>query len=137
MLCAMVILSRTRCALSIALAAVGLAACAQTAPELESRRISRDLESLIGTAPCSADSQCRTVPVGAKACGGPSAYLAWSTLNANADQVAALAAQQSRASRVEAEAGGLRSNCAITADPGTACVAGRCQLKPSPTPTAR
>ena len=33
----------------------------------------------IGTAPCSGDAQCRTLPLGVKACGGPQAWLPWST----------------------------------------------------------
>lgn len=132
--------------LATLLAAAALASCAQqvppagtatasaasaasaAAPEPESARLARELRTLIGPAACTADAQCRTVPVGAKACGGPAGYLAWSTQGTDAQRLTALAARQSEAHRREVEASGMRSNCAITPDPGASCVQGRCQL---------
>ena len=116
---------------------VALTSCAQPAPApvLESARLERELRALIGPAACSTGAQCRTVAVGAKACGGPSAYLAWSTEDTDAARLADLAARQAAAQRRENEAGRLVSNCALVTDPGAACVAGRCQLAP-PGPTA-
>lgn len=114
------------------LACAALTSCAQTPPapatEPESARLGRELRALIGPAACSADAQCRTVAVGAKACGGPAGYLAWSTQGTDAEQLEALAKRQAAAQRREVEASGLRSNCAMVTDPGAACVAGRCQL---------
>ncbi len=115
--------------LAAALACSALAACAQTPPEPESARLARELRTLIGPATCSADAQCRTVPVGAKACGGPAGYWAWSTQGTDADAVAALARRQADAHKREVEASGMRSNCAMASDPGAACVAARCQLQ--------
>lgn len=124
--------------LATTLAGLALASCAQTpptaAPEAESVRLGRELRTLIGPAACSSDAQCRTVPVGAKACGGPAGYWAWSTQNTDAEALKALAARQADAHRHEIEASGLRSNCAMAVDPGAACVAGRCQLTP-PSPS--
>lgn len=115
-----------------ALACIALASCAQTPPpsttETDSARLAGELRTLIGSARCSADTQCRTVPVGAKACGGPAAYWAWSSQGTDADALKALAARQAEAHKREVEASGMRSNCAMTTDPGAACVAGRCQL---------
>lgn len=111
-----------------------LASCAQTPPappaptETESARLSRELRELVGPAACRADSQCRSMPVGAKACGGPAGYLAWSIEGTDATRLAALAARQAEAQRRENEASGIRSNCALVTDPGAACVAGRCRL---------
>lgn len=119
------------------LAWVALTSCAQTTaappapaavPEAESARLGRELRSLVGPAACTSDAQCRTLPVGAKACGGPAGYLAWSAQGTDAQKLAALAARQSEVQRREIEASGLRSNCAIAVDPGAACVAGRCEL---------
>ncbi|MFG6485295.1 hypothetical protein ACG04R_01355 [Roseateles sp. BYS78W] len=127
--------------LAFALAGIALASCAQTPPppaaatEPESARLGRELRSLIGPAACSSDAQCRTVPVGAKACGGPAGYWAWSTKDTDGEALKALAAAQAAAHRREVEASGLRSNCAMTADPGAVCVAGHCQL--ATTPAAR
>lgn len=119
-----------------------LASCAQTAPAPalkpalasasatlgESERLSRELHELIGPATCSADSQCRSLAVGAKACGGPAGYLAWSTAGTDVARVTDLAARQTEAQRREVVASGMRSNCAIAVDPGAVCLAGRCQL---------
>lgn len=109
-----------------------LASCAQTssAPpaEAESVRLGRELRSLIGPATCSDDSQCRTIAVGAKACGGPAGYAAWSTQGTDAQRVTDLARRQAEAHRREIEASGMASNCAMVVDPGAACVAARCEL---------
>ncbi len=125
--------------LAAALACITLASCAQTppaaAPQPESARLGQELRTLIGTAACSTDAQCRTVPVGAKACGGPAGYWAWSTQNTDADALKALATRQAEAHRREIEASGLRSNCAVTPDPGAACVAGHCQLTATAAPS--
>lgn len=128
--------------LTSALACVALASCAQTpppaaAPDAESARLGQELLTLIGPAACSADAQCRTVAVGAKACGGPSAYLAWSSEGTDAQRVAELAARQSAAHKRELQASGMRSNCAVVADPGARCVAARCQLVATPNGAVR
>ncbi|MBV8034557.1 hypothetical protein [Roseateles sp.] len=118
--------------LSPLLALSALASCAQTPPaspaEAESQRLGRELHALIGPAACSADLQCRTVAVGAKACGGPAGYVAWSTQSTDAPRLAELARRQAEAQRREIEASGMLSNCAMVVDPGAACVAGRCKL---------
>jgi len=127
---------------ALALAWVALASCAQTPPapaasEPESARLGRELRELIGPAACSSDAQCRSLPVGAKACGGPAGYLAWSTQRTDAARLQALATKQADAQRRENEASGLRSNCAMVADPGAACVAGHCRLATPASPSAR
>lgn len=117
--------------LVLLLCCAALGSCAQThapAPEPESARLAQELRTLIGPAACTSDEQCRTVAIGAKACGGPAGYRAWSTQDGKAEAIAALAARQRDAERREVEAAGLRSNCAVTVNPGSACVAGRCQL---------
>jgi hypothetical protein len=123
--------------LATALACAALASCAQTPPatpsttppEAESVRLDRELRALIGPASCSTDAQCRTVAVGAKACGGPAGYWAWSTQGTDAEALTALAARQTEAQRREVASSGMRSNCSIVSDPGAACVAGRCQVQ--------
>jgi len=66
-----------------------------------------------------------SLPVGAKACGGPEGYVAVSA--ANADAARALAARHAAARRAEnAAAPEVRSNCRMVMDPGAQCVAGRC-----------
>lgn len=114
--------------LAALLTCAALASCAQTPPAGEAARLAGELRTLVGPAACTADAQCRTLPVGAKACGGPAGYLAWSTVGTDADKLKDVAARQAQASKRELEASGMRSNCAVVADPGAACVAGHCQL---------
>lgn len=113
-----------------------LASCAQTPAEPESQRLARELRQLIGTAACSSDSQCRTLAVGSKACGGPAGYWAWSTQDTDAQRLTELAQRQAAAEKREQDASGLRSNCRMVTDPGAACMASRCQLNAAP-PAAR
>ena len=49
-----------------------------TTPEPGQDTLAR-LKAAIGNAACTDSGQCRTVPVGARACGGPEGYLAYST----------------------------------------------------------
>lgn len=119
---------------ALAFAWAAITSCAQTAPppaasETESRRLAQELRALIGPAACTEHAQCRTVPVGAKACGGPAGYLAWSAEGTDAEAVEALAKRQSEAQRRELEASGMRSNCAVVTNPGAVCVAKRCELQ--------
>lgn len=114
--------------LPAALAATALASCAQPPAEPESRRLAGELRALIGPASCTSDSQCRTLAVGSKACGGPAGYWAWSTEGTDAKRLAELAARQAEAERRETQAAGMRSDCRVVTDPGAACVAGRCEL---------
>jgi hypothetical protein len=128
---------RAHHSLAAVLACLAMASTAQTPPagaasEPESARLARELRELIGPAACTADAQCRTVPVGAKACGGPAGYLAWSVEGTEAARLTALAARQAEAQRRELQAEGRRSNCALVTDPGARCVAGQCQISPAP-----
>ena len=81
------------------------------------------VETLIGDAACDVDVQCHTIGVGAKACGGPQAYLAWSSKRTDRAVLQQAAARQARAERAAAEASGIMSNCSITKDPGAYCAA--------------
>lgn len=84
----------------------------------------------IGQPRCSTDSQCRSLPVGHKACGGPEGHLAWSTAVSDESRLLALAREQSELRRQEVEARGLMSNCQVQADPGAVCRQGLCVLAP-------
>lgn len=129
---------KTHHLLATLLAWAALASCAQTPPaataatEAESARLGRELRAVVGPAACSSDSECRTLPVGAKACGGPAGYLAWSTRDTDEQKLQALAARQADAQRRENRAASMRSNCAVVTDPGAVCLASRCQLATAP-----
>jgi hypothetical protein len=82
----------------------------------------RDIALEIGDAMCDTDSQCHTVGVGAKACGGPEGYVAWSSkVNGAGTGLKALAAAHSAERERENERSGMRSNCSVTPDPGAVC----------------
>lgn len=83
---------------------------------------------MIGGAACSDGAQCRTLPVGARACGGPEAYLAYSTANLSEPALKALAERYQRDRQAQNEASGMMSTCRVIPDPGAVCRAGTCQL---------
>lgn len=86
----------------------------------------RRIEAEIGTAACNSTDECRTLPIGAKACGGPTRWLAWSTRASNAAQLQAWAAELAQRQRRREEALGMASTCSVVLDPGASCELGRC-----------
>lgn len=99
--------------------------------------IVQQINTTIGGAPCNADDQCRTVGLGASACGGPAAWRPWSSqtpeqgkkLQTLADQLSAL--QRSRQAQ-----SGMVSTCRYLPDPGAVCRAQRCVLKTASDPAS-
>lgn len=87
------------------------------------------LRQAIGDARCSADTQCRTLAVGYKACGGPQQWWAWSTVTASADRLQAWADELAAVQKKRQDASGMVSNCLYVADPGAVCQARRCVLR--------
>lgn len=85
----------------------------------------RRLHALSAASACTASAECATVAVGAKACGGPEYYLAFSPDKLpQAREVAGRhAALRQEANAREPE---QRSNCRFIPDPGAACQSGRC-----------
>jgi hypothetical protein len=84
--------------------------------------LAAEVHRLIGDARCSADAQCRTIAFGAKACGGPQAYLAWSTLVTDTATLEAAAGRHAAWRRAEIGRSGRASDCALVADPGASCL---------------
>ena len=111
-----------------------LAACAahggnQTdapAPARQNDTLAR-IHALVGTPSCTEDSQCRTMAVGQKGCGGPESYLAYSTASSSEAELKALGDIYRAERRSANSAGGRVSDCRFIADPGAACRAGTCQ----------
>ena len=102
-------------------------ACSHAAPGGKSDTLGQ-LRAVGRAAACTADTQCRTVPVGAKACGGPESYLAYSTAAHRPEQVMALAERYRQERQAENARSGLASDCRMLMDPGAQCRAGTCQL---------
>ncbi|MYM21070.1 hypothetical protein GTP46_00200 [Duganella sp. FT135W] len=77
---------------------------------------------------CDNSSQCHSLGVGAKACGGPENYLAWSSKNSDGAKLKALVEQHSAARRADDKKQGIMSTCSVVSDPGASCRAGVCVL---------
>ena len=87
-----------------------------------------EIKRLIGTPTCSDNAQCRSLPVGALACGGPQEYLPYSTVQTNEGQLRNLAARSKTEREAQIKSSGEMSICIHRPDPGAVCVAGTCQL---------
>ena len=83
----------------------------------------------IGGAACTDSAQCKTLPVGARACGGPEGYLAYSTAVKTPESLTDLAARHAERRRTSVAASGMISTCEIKSDPGAICIKGACQLR--------
>ncbi|MFC7422004.1 hypothetical protein ACFQNF_19260 [Iodobacter arcticus] len=87
------------------------------------------LKAEIGTAQCTQDTQCRTVAVGAKSCGGPEFYLPWSIAEGRAEKIALLAKKYTDQRLLEIKQSGELSTCQFVADPGAVCKQKQCVLQ--------
>jgi hypothetical protein len=86
------------------------------------------IHALVGKAECSSDSQCQVLPIGAKACGGPAGYLAFSNAKTDAAEVQALAERYHAEQQASNQRSGMISNCRVMPVPAAACRANTCQL---------
>ena len=80
---------------------------------------------------CDTASQCHTIGVGSKACGGPESYLAWSSKSGDGSALKALVEEHSAVRRADDERAQMMSTCMMVADPGASCREGRCTVNPS------
>jgi len=93
-------------------------------------RLWQQIQSANADTSCDGDSQCHSLGVGSKACGGPERYLAWSSKHSDGAALQALAQQHSAARRADDARAGMMSTCSVVSDPGAVCRAGRCVLNP-------
>lgn len=83
----------------------------------------------IGTAACVSNAQCRTLALGARACGGPQAWLAWSSVASNEGTLRTLSEQLTAMQKRRHAQSGMASTCQYIADPGALCSAQQCVLR--------
>ncbi len=112
--------------IALLLACLAASACSHATPG-ESKSLS-ELRAIGRAAACSSDQQCKTLPVGAKSCGGPESYMAYSTASVSTEKAASLAARYRKEREAENQASGLASDCRFLMDPGAQCRSGTCQL---------
>jgi hypothetical protein len=102
---------------------------APAAPAAAATSLAAQMRAQIGAAACTDSSQCKTVPLGARACGGPEGYLAYSTAATPPAPLQALAERYAQQRRAEQAAAGMMSTCQMMVDPGAVCQASACQLR--------
>jgi len=79
---------------------------------------------LIGAARCNSDADCRTVPIGHRACGGPEAFLAWSIRDTDPVRLQQAVARHEAVLAAIGRPGQRFSTCEVLVDPGARCVPG-------------
>lgn len=96
-----------------------------------------ELQALVQPPSCSAVTQCRVIPVGAKPCGGPWSYQIYSTATSDS---ATLARAVARYNALEADINrrtGRASDCTFVTPPVLGCLSGRCGVASGTTGTIR
>jgi len=86
------------------------------------------INGLIGKAECGSNDQCQVLPVGARPCGGPASYLAWSNARTSGKELQALADRYRSEQQANNTRSGMVSDCRAIAPPAAVCRAGTCQL---------
>ena len=79
------------------------------------------IAALIGDAECDHTGQCRVVGIGAKPCGGPSGYLAWSEKTTDPSALQAAVQADAEAQKRANRARGLVSDCRVMREPTALC----------------
>lgn len=105
-----------------------LTACACAGAQPSTAELWKQIQSASADLRCDNSSQCHSMGVGAKACGGPENYLAWSSKNSDGEQLKRLVEQHAAARRADDQKQGMMSTCSVVSDPGASCRAGVCVL---------
>ncbi|MES2150993.1 MAG: hypothetical protein V4508_14535 [Pseudomonadota bacterium] len=120
-------------AISSAGALLGLAlasSCAGQAPTTPVPAASRpddgqatleQIRRLVGPASCRASAECQSLALGSSPCGGPEAYLPWSSGQTPPKELAALAQRYRQQRAAYHQALGMQSDCRAPRDPGSSC----------------
>ena len=87
------------------------------------------LETVIGTPSARDVVSCATVPVGERACGGPAAYVVYSSETADPVEVIRVAASVTALDREANAQFGYASTCELIAEPEVVLVGGTCGIR--------
>lgn len=107
------------------------ASCEQLSAEQEITREQLDrqlaeIQSFIEEGNCSSDSQCKFIPYGSKACGGPQGYLIFSS-NVDEEKLKSMVEKYSQAEASFNKANNIMSDCSIPPEPQElVCEDGEC-----------
>lgn len=106
---------------SIALAESDAAAAAQ---------LRLEITKLVGEAHCNNLVNCRVLGLGAKPCGGPEEYIAFSVWSTSGDDVRSKAMEYNFLREEIADRADKAAACEVLPEPRAACVNGRCVTVP-------
>lgn len=82
---------------------------------------SEQITWMISSATCEDDAQCRVIGIGARACGGPQFYAAWSVAHTDPAALQQLVDLDAQAQRKELETKNIESPCVVLPVPGVRC----------------
>lgn len=92
-----------------------------------------EIQRLVGQASCSESFECKTFGAGAKLCGGPGGYIAYSTRSSDENALMKNVEEYNRLSRDWASylsrTKRLASDCSVVTDPGAVCQESQCVLR--------
>lgn len=116
--------------LLVPLASCGLLAGASDCDEADFERrlqpLRAAIETEIGDAEAADVAACRTLPFGAKPCGGPKTYLVYSAEASDSTRLAELAAEYGAVDAERNRVCELTSDCMMVTPPDVALEGGRC-----------
>ena len=90
------------------------------------RQLQEAVDQLLGTPTCTARSQCRAMPIGAKPCGGPWSYLVYSMATTDSVRLAAAVQEYTSYQADLNRKQELVSDCRFLSAPTIDCKAGVC-----------
>lgn len=113
---------------SDALAAAGEAA---KVAEINARLLvlETDINTKVLIRSCTSDAQCRALPLGARACGGPDRYQAYSTQVSDTADLERLSAEHQRLSEQRNKIEGTMGMCSVLPTPAARCESLSCVLR--------
>ena len=117
-----------RCLCSALLATTTMACTGTPAATESPLPLLAQIERGAADAACDNAQQCHSIAIGAKACGGPERYLAWSSKHNDGARLRKLAEQYAAERMRQDKDSGMMSTCSLVTDPGATCQAGRCIL---------
>jgi hypothetical protein len=94
-------------------------------------RLEAEARALAKTSGCEQASQCRTAPVGSKACGGPRAYLVYCPRTTDEGALLRKLDELRRSEAARNQREGIASDCALTPEPRVEVVGGSCRAAAS------
>ncbi len=100
------------------------------AGDASAERMLAQIQAELGDAACDGPQQCHSIAVGAKPCGGPDGYLAWSSKRTDEKKLRSLIEQHALARKHENLRNNMASTCVFETNPGATCQAARCSLGP-------